>query len=632
MYLTKGSPESILSMCASSSIPDSISDNLTSLAKRGLRVLAFAYKSYGDNRDVAMHLHPEEVESSRSLLFGGLLCLTSKLKVDAIQTVRELMDADIQVKMITGDHVRTAMAVAADCSIVPPIESSVDNAEREAMKFDLTSLTKDYHYIVDENEAGYVSIIDVFTDSHTDLSVVQLLELAARADEKQGLSFGTFAYQATSGNDDVEEGASLLAGVTTGEVQGDLGAKGSSEYTTFPSTTLSMSALLNRSGRIHIAVTGRGIAAVKRVYAPFVVDSLLRCTKVFARAKPTDKQFIVEELQKTPKFGKNYDERSTLQPTTESVVGTEFGNNQGKPGSSEEKPPSRQQDDDIILFTGDGANDMAALRTANVGLSLCDVETSIAAPVTSKSGSPGAVLELLKEARASLMIGFSLAHFYILFSTIMLFEIVILFDYGLILSDSMFFVQGIYEILGGVVLILAVRRDKLSEELPPVRYFSYDLMVVFVPQFILIPIFQILALVMLSYQDFYVRYETDDPLMHSYAFETAVLQNVALMQLAIITITSSIGSPFTSEWWEDWRFVFVVVVEIVWALYQTFAGASSFAENTLNLEPVPTSFGYDLVIFYVVMFAVSLLTWTASHRLLRVARRRRKLPALLLEN
>ena len=36
-----------------------------------------------------------------------------------------------------------------------------------------------------------------------------------------------------------------------------------------------------------------------------------------------------------------------------------------------------------FILSGDGANDMSALRAATVGVSLCEAETSVAAPITS---------------------------------------------------------------------------------------------------------------------------------------------------------------------------------------------------------------------------------------------------------
>jgi cation-transporting P-type ATPase 13A2 len=58
-----------------------------------------------------------------------------------------------------------------------------------------------------------------------------------------------------------------------------------------------------------------------------------------------------------------------------------------------------------------GANDMAALRAATVGVSLCEAETSVAAPVTSRLQTPGAVVDIIKEGRCSLITSYVLVMF-----------------------------------------------------------------------------------------------------------------------------------------------------------------------------------------------------------------------------
>ncbi len=60
-----------------------------------------------------------------------------------------------------------------------------------------------------------------------------------------------------------------------------------------------------------------------------------------------------------------------------------------------------------VLMCGDGANDCAALKAADVGLSLSEAEASVAAPFTSKTPDIGCALEVIKEGRAALVTSFS---------------------------------------------------------------------------------------------------------------------------------------------------------------------------------------------------------------------------------
>lgn len=60
-----------------------------------------------------------------------------------------------------------------------------------------------------------------------------------------------------------------------------------------------------------------------------------------------------------------------------------------------------------VLMCGDGANDCAALKAADVGMSLSEAEASVAAPFTAGTPDITCVLELIKEGRAALVTSFS---------------------------------------------------------------------------------------------------------------------------------------------------------------------------------------------------------------------------------
>ena len=57
--------------------------------------------------------------------------------------------------------------------------------------------------------------------------------------------------------------------------------------------------------------------------------------------------------------------------------------------------------DFVCCFCGDGANDCAALKRASVGISLSELEASVASPFTSKEPNIQCVSKLIKEGRCA---------------------------------------------------------------------------------------------------------------------------------------------------------------------------------------------------------------------------------------
>jgi len=87
--------------------PAAVSRAAEKMASRGLRVLAFARRlAPREQRDVGHH-HVAE-----GLTFLGLQGMIDPPRAEAIEAVRQCRAAGIRVKMITGDHLLTAAAIA----------------------------------------------------------------------------------------------------------------------------------------------------------------------------------------------------------------------------------------------------------------------------------------------------------------------------------------------------------------------------------------------------------------------------------------------------------------------------------------------------------------------------------------
>lgn len=111
----KGAPERILAMCAHQRGAEGSTEALNtrywneqveSIAAGGQRVLAFAVKSVTPTDTV---LELEDVEGTLTLL--GMVGMIDPPRTETIAAVAECHKAGIRVKMITGDHTKTAVAI-----------------------------------------------------------------------------------------------------------------------------------------------------------------------------------------------------------------------------------------------------------------------------------------------------------------------------------------------------------------------------------------------------------------------------------------------------------------------------------------------------------------------------------------
>lgn len=120
----KGAPERMLTMCDNQRSADGATELLDcaywneqadTIAALGQRVLAFAVKSVPSTHTVLEH-----AEISGSLTLIGMVGMIDPPRAEAISAIAECHEAGIQVKMITGDHTKTAAAIGKQIGLKNP--------------------------------------------------------------------------------------------------------------------------------------------------------------------------------------------------------------------------------------------------------------------------------------------------------------------------------------------------------------------------------------------------------------------------------------------------------------------------------------------------------------------------------
>jgi P-type Ca2+ transporter type 2C len=110
---------------------EKIASVTSAMAERGLRVLGSAYRDLSGRS--AHHLKPHELETETELVFVGLVGMQDPPRPEAKDAVTHCRRAGIHVVMITGDHPRTALAVARELGIADENSLVLSGAELDKL-------------------------------------------------------------------------------------------------------------------------------------------------------------------------------------------------------------------------------------------------------------------------------------------------------------------------------------------------------------------------------------------------------------------------------------------------------------------------------------------------------------------
>lgn len=166
---TKGAPDIILGRCVSAlvegcEIPltdelrSKIADANSRMAHRALRVLGAACRNY---TEIPQFSDTEELE--QGMTFLGLVGMIDPIRPDAAAAIRECKAAGIRVNMITGDHIDTAAAIAAQLGILSGESQAITGAELDEISDDeLNKTVENYSVYARVQPEHKVRIVDAW--------------------------------------------------------------------------------------------------------------------------------------------------------------------------------------------------------------------------------------------------------------------------------------------------------------------------------------------------------------------------------------------------------------------------------------------------------------------------------------
>ncbi|KAF3690832.1 putative cation-transporting ATPase 13A3 [Channa argus] len=333
----------------------------------------------------------------------------------------------------------------------------------------------------------------------------------------------------------------------------------------------------------HFAMNGKSFAVIAEHF-PDMLQKLVLHGTVFARMAPDQKTQLIEALQ-----GVDY----------------------------------------IVGMCGDGANDCGALKRAHGGISLSELEASVASPFTSRTPNISCVPSLIREGRAALITSFCVFKFMALYSIIQYISVTLLYSILSNLGDFQFLFIDIAIIL---LIVFTMSLNPAWKELvprrPPSGLISGPLLFSVLTQILICLGFQTLTFLWVQQQPWYTVWPppTDACNLSSHInmsdhnntevdehniqnFENTSLFYVSSFQYLIVAIVFSKGKPFRQPSYKNWPFVVSALSLYFFLLFIMFHPVESI-DQFLEIVCVPFEWRVKLLLIILVNAAVSVVVET----------------------
>ncbi|KAG7227155.1 hypothetical protein INR49_013953 [Caranx melampygus] len=338
----------------------------------------------------------------------------------------------------------------------------------------------------------------------------------------------------------------------------------------------------------HFAVSGRAFTVITEHFPQLVPKLVLRAS-VFARMAPDQKTQLVEVLQSI---------------------------------------------DYTVGMCGDGANDCGALKRAHSGISLSELEASVASPFTSSTSNISCVPNLIREGRAALITSFCVFKFMALYSIIQYLSVTLLYSILSNLGDFQFLFIDI-----AIILIIAFTMSlnpawkELVWRRPPSSLISGPLLCSVLTQILTCLGFQVLAFLLVRQQSWYEIWTPQSdacnisssslshtqnvttPVDHKNIrnYENTTLFYVSSFQYLAVAIIFSKGKPFRQPSYKNWPFMLSCIALYTFLLFILLYPVPAI-DSFLEIVCVPHDWRITLVVIVIVNAAVSFMLEVANDR------------------